>query len=105
MDQRIASLQQQDHDQRPEFGYHSQIEAHPEKVKWVQVDLGEELPIDQITLVGCHDDFNNIGAGFGFPVRYRIEIAKNAAFDADVETVVDRTTADQPNPGCSSHGF
>ncbi len=32
--------------------------------------------IDRLVFVGCHDDFNNIGAGFGFPVRYKIEVSR-----------------------------
>jgi hypothetical protein len=36
--------------------------------------------------------------GFGFPVRFRLEIADDAAF-ASPTTVVDHTTADFPNPG------
>ena len=44
-------------------------------MKWVQVDLGGSTAIERIRLAGCDDDFNNIGAGFGFPVRYRVEIA------------------------------
>ena len=39
----------------------------------MQVDLGTPREIDRLVFVGCHDDFNNIGAGFGFPLRYRIE--------------------------------
>src|SRR5688572_5591866 len=52
---------------RPEHGYHSQIEPKPDRVKWVQVDLGKSAALEKVVLWGCHDDFNNIGAGFGFP--------------------------------------
>src|SRR5262249_26927665 len=51
---------------RPEFGYHSGIEPRQDVVKWVQIDLGRSTPIASIVYVGCHDDFNHIGAGFGF---------------------------------------
>src|SRR5262249_54108359 len=61
-------------------------------------DLGTPTPISHIVYVGCHDDFNNIGAGFGFPVRYRIEISDDPEFKKAV-TVLDRTRADAPNPG------
>jgi hypothetical protein len=86
--------------ERPEFGYHSQIEKAQDRVKWVQVDLGKSVAIDHITYVGCHDTFNNIGAGFGFPVRYEIEISDDAEFKTGI-LVVDHTKSDVPNPGVS----
>jgi hypothetical protein len=84
--------------ERPEFGYHSQISAKQDTVKWVQVDLGESTAIDAVVYVGCHDTFNNIGAGFGFPVRYKIELSDDAEFKK-AEMLLDHTTADVPNPG------
>jgi len=83
----------------PEYGYHSAIEASPEVEKWVQVDLGADVAIDRIESFPCHDDFNGIGAGFGFPRRYKIELAADAAFTKDVRVVVDHTTEDIANPG------
>ena len=53
--------------ERVEFGWHSGIEAKQDVAKWVQVDLGVPQPIEEIVIAGCHDSFNNIGAGFGFP--------------------------------------
>ncbi|MEO2007264.1 MAG: DUF1549 domain-containing protein, partial [Pirellulaceae bacterium] len=84
---------------RPEFGYHSNIEPKPETVKWVQVDLGESMPIESVVYVGCHDDFNGIGHGFGFPPRYKIEASDNADFRSEVTVLVDHTNADVTNPG------
>ncbi|HEY7313212.1 MAG TPA: DUF1553 domain-containing protein [Gemmataceae bacterium] len=83
---------------RPEFGYHSGIELRQDVVKWVQVDLGRSVPIASLVYVGCHDDFNNIGAGFGFPVRYKIEISDDPTFKTAI-LVADHTQADVPNPG------
>ena len=85
--------------ERPEFGYHSAIEARQDVVKWVQVDLGSSQPIGRIEYVGCHDDFNTIGAGFGFPLRYKVEVADDAEFKTGVSVIVDHTQADVPNPG------
>jgi hypothetical protein len=85
--------------ERPEFGYHSAIETRQDAVKWGQVDLGSSQKIARIEYVGCHDDFNGIGAGFGFPARYKIEVSDDAEFKTGVTTVVDRTEADTPNPG------
>ena len=91
--------------ERPEFGYHSAIETRQDAVKWVQVDLGSSVPIARIEYVGCHDNFNNIGAGFGFPLRYKIEVADDAEFKAGVTIVVDRTQVDAPNPGVVPQHF
>ena len=85
--------------ERPEFGYHSAIAARPDEAKWVQVDLGKSQPIDYLVYVGCHDTFNNIGAGFGFPVRYKIEISDDEKFATAVTVVEDQSQADVPNPG------
>jgi hypothetical protein len=84
---------------RPEFGYHSAISPRQDVTKWVQVDLGQTMAIERIVLVGAHDDYNNIGAGFGFPLRYKVEISGDATFKAGGVTIVDRTSADVKNPG------
>jgi mono/diheme cytochrome c family protein len=85
--------------ERPEFGYHSAIETRQDAVKWVQVDLGQPQRIARIEYVACHDDFNNIGPGFGFPVRYKVEACDDAEFRERVQLLVDRTESDVPNPG------
>jgi hypothetical protein len=100
VDQRLAELAQTTASiERPEFGYHSAIEARSDVAKWVQIDLGASQRIKRITYVGCHDTFNNIGAGFGFPVRYKIEVSDDSAFATGVIVVVDHTRSDVPNPG------
>ena len=106
LDQRIASATQAASGQRrPEYGYHSAIEPVADKVKWVQVDLGREVPIRKIGVVGCWDDFNGIGAGFGFPVRFKVEASNDASFAAGVLSLVDRTGADVTNPGTALQQF
>jgi hypothetical protein len=107
IDARLASLAaiRNGGGERPEFGYHSQIEREQRVVKWVQVDLGLSNAIDHILLVGCNDDFNNIGAGFGFPVRYKIELCDDAAFKENTITVADHTAADVGNPGVRPQRF
>ena len=83
----------------PEHGYHSQVEPVADREKWVQVDLGQPREIVRIETIACHDDFAGIGAGFGFPVRYKIEAADDAQLKIGVRLLVDRTDADFPNPG------
>lgn len=85
--------------ERPEYGYHSAISTVQTATKWVQVDLGSARELTEIIVVGCHDTFNNIGAGFGFPVRYKIEVSNDPKFAEGVTVATDRTAADQPNPG------
>ncbi|MFM8414959.1 MAG: DUF1549 domain-containing protein, partial [Planctomycetota bacterium] len=81
------------------FGYHSGISSTADAVKWLEFDLGQETDLAEITLHPCHDDFNEIGAGFGFPVRYRVEVANDPAFSAGVTVVADHGSADVANPG------
>jgi mono/diheme cytochrome c family protein len=83
----------------PAYGYHSGIAPVADTVKWVQVDLGRELPIAAIVLHPCHDTFNQIGAGFGFPPRYRVEVANDPEFLVGVTRVADFAAADVANPG------
>lgn len=79
-------------------GWHSQIEQKQDTPKWVQVDLGRSVLLSQVVLHPCKDDFNGIGEGFGFPVRFKIEASDNAAFTADVKMVADETASDVANP-------
>ncbi|PQO28824.1 PSD1 and planctomycete cytochrome C domain-containing protein [Blastopirellula marina] len=81
----------------PEHGYHSQIEPAAEVVKWVQINLDHPIELSKIVLHPCYDDYAGIGAGFGFPVRFRIEVATNPQFD-NAQLVVDETGHDVPNP-------
>jgi mono/diheme cytochrome c family protein len=103
LDEKIAATGQPA--TKPEFGYHSGLSAKQDVTKWVQVDLGASSALDRIVLWGCHDDFNNIGAGFGFPVRFKIEVSDDAAFAANVTVISDRSTADVPNPGVAPQVF
>ena len=81
----------------PEHGYHSQIDKTANSKKWVQVDLGKREKIASVTMHACHDDFAGIGAGFGFPVRFKI-IASNQADFSRSEVLVDQTEKKFPNP-------
>lgn len=69
---------------QPDYGYHSAISTLQEAVKWVQVDLGHTIEIDRVVLKPCYDDYNKIGAGFGFPVRFKIEASDDPEFKTGV---------------------
>jgi hypothetical protein len=90
---------------RAEFGYHSAISPAQDVEKWVQVDLGRTVVIDRILLQPCFDDFNNIGAGFGFPVRFKVKVSDDAEFKSGIIIVADRARADFPNPGTAPQTF
>ena len=83
----------------PEYGYHSQLSSQADALKWVQIDLGASLPITGLSYIGCYDNFNSIGSGFGFPLRFKIELSDDPSFQKDVRTVVNRTEQDVANPG------
>ena len=86
-------------DKRPEYGYHSGIEATQDKPKWVQVDLGREVEIDRIVLRPCHDEFAGIGAGFGFPLRFQIAASPPGQEISDKQQILlaNETARDVPH--------
>ena len=85
------------------YGYHSAISAKQNDTKWVQIDLGKPQAISQIRLRPCFDNFNNIGAGFGFPVRFRVEVGNDPDFKKEVTPLdIPGLTSDEQdfqNPG------
>ena len=96
-DKKIAALE------KPEksgdaAGYHSNIEKKQDVVKWVQVDLGRPVVLGSVILHPCKDDFNGIGEGFGFPVRFKVEVSDEAEFKSGVTVIGDFTREDVPNP-------
>ncbi|MFM7538822.1 MAG: DUF1553 domain-containing protein [Planctomycetota bacterium] len=82
----------------PRSGWHSGIHPGPKHAEWVEVDLGEARDIASVVLHPCHDDYNGIGAGFGFPVRYELTVSDNPDHAAPRPLAV-RTGADVANPG------
>ena len=72
---------------KPDFGYHSSISPSQNAVKWVQVDLGKSIQVERILLKPCYDDFGKIGGGFGFPVRFKIEVSNDSTFKTGVTLV------------------
>ncbi|MBI1177732.1 DUF1553 domain-containing protein [bacterium] len=87
------------------FGYHSAIEPTQNQIQWVQVDLGRVVHLDKIVMHPAKDEFNNIGEGFGFPVRFKIEAADDPAFAQNVRSITNFADADFPNPGIKELSF
>ncbi|MEQ1750424.1 MAG: DUF1549 domain-containing protein, partial [Prosthecobacter sp.] len=88
---------------KPDFGYHSAISPTQDALKWVQVDLGKSVQVERIVLKPCYDDYGKIGGGFGFPVRFKIEVSDDPAFKTGVTLVWRKHDAtfmnDFANPG------
>jgi len=88
---------------KPDFGWHSAISPAQDAVKWVQVDLGRSVQVVSIVLKPCYDDYGGIGGGFGFPVRFKIEVSDDPEFKTGVTLVWRKHDAtfmhDFPNPG------
>ena len=95
LDQQIVDLEKQAKaktGQYPaEFGYHSEIVSQPDVEKWVQIELPAITELKEIVLRPCHDDFNGIGDGFGFPEAFRVEIADDSAFTSNVRSVATKS--------------
>ncbi len=104
LERRIADGQKVGGEKRSEYGYHSAIEPKADRAKWVQVDLGASTKLDRVVLRACDDDFNSIGAGFGFPVRFRIELSDDVDFKQST-VVVDHTSKDHANPRTAAVSF
>ncbi|MGI9240232.1 MAG: DUF1549 domain-containing protein, partial [Verrucomicrobiales bacterium] len=81
---------------RPDgYGYHSQVAREQGILKWVQVDLGKRTAIDQVLLAPADEyGFDD----FGFPLRFRIEVADEPGF-AEPRLLVDRSEYDYERPG------
>lgn len=82
----------------PEHGYHSLVVKSSGIRKWVQVDLGDKLELRKVILHAAHDNHNGIGAGFGFPVRFKV-IASNREDFSRSQVLIDRSKKDFANPG------
>jgi hypothetical protein len=102
LDRRIAELKTQagpnvEAVKSPSNGYHSEVASSQDTTKWVQVDLGRTTPLQQIRLIPARPtDFADT-PGFGFPVRFKVEISEGADFEHPV-VVADHTLQDFKNP-------
>jgi hypothetical protein len=88
----------------PGNGYHSAIEKSADTIKWVQIDLGKALPIDEVRLVPARPvDFPDT-PGFGFPRRFRIEASNEPDFGS-ARTISNQTGEDFKNGGDKEISF
>ena len=64
----------------PTNGYHSQFASMAEVEKWVKIDLSRPTSFDEIEILPAYPTDFKPTPGFGFPVRFKLEIS------ADIET-------------------
>jgi len=84
----------------PSNGYHSDISSTQNVSRWVQVDLGSEVPIDSVRLIPARPtDFKDT-PGFGFPLRYSVSVSRTPDFK-EAQIIDDSTARDVANPGDS----
>jgi signal transduction histidine kinase len=81
----------------PGNGWHARTEASPDLVKWVQVDLGREVPIDEVRLFPARPKDFPARRGFGFPPRFRVEAANEPEFSTPI-ILLDQSRDDFENP-------
>jgi len=81
------------------LGYHSAIMPSAAETKWVQVDLGALTEIEEVVLVPAHVAYGgHAGPGFGFPPRFKVEVADTPDFTAP-RILADHTASDFAHPG------
>ena len=81
--------------------------ATADVTKWVQVDLGSDVPLDAVTIrPQYHNDPAAGGwiAGYGFPLRFKVEVSGVADFSA-ATVLADHTGADYASPGNTAITF
>ncbi len=82
----------------PAYGYHSAVASRQEETKWVQVDLGQSVAIDQVLLFAA-DEYG--WADFGFPHRFTITAGNDESL-SDATVLADHTQSDFPRPGAAA---
>jgi hypothetical protein len=80
------------------LGWHSKVLHSPNEIVWIQVDLGKQLPIDCVAFFPAHGAVqDDSGPGYGFPLRFRIEVSDEESFSRR-ELIVDLSDQDVANP-------
>jgi len=71
-------------------GFHSGLAPQADSVRWVQIDLGSEYPLDAIVVIPA---MLGVAEAYGFPKRFRIDASNDPLF-AESDTLMDQTSAD-----------
>ncbi|MEI9893296.1 MAG: discoidin domain-containing protein [Chthoniobacter sp.] len=81
----------------PGNGWHARTARSADAEKWVQVDLGSDMPLDEVRLYPARPKDFPARRGFGFPPRFRVEASDDASFAQPV-VLFDQTQTDYVNP-------
>ncbi len=82
----------------PTNGFLCKHASGTETFKWMQVDLGEVVPVDAIRLLPARPtDYVDI-PGMGFPAQFKIEVSKQADFQS-TNLIFESGPEVYPNPG------
>ena len=88
-------------------GFLARPAIRSDEVKWIQVDLGRSQSIDAVKLYPLFSydyQWKSSTAGYGFPVRFRIDVSDDATFKT-YTTIADHSKEVYPNPGRSACSF
>lgn len=81
------------------LGWHSDTKQAAHLARAVTMDLHVTQPLDAVVLVPVDLPCGGLpGAGYGFPPRFRVELASVEDF-SDARTIYETGSADFPNPG------
>jgi len=69
-----------------------------DKPVFLGVDLGQEVQIEEVRIHPVHARFNQNTPGYGFPNRFRVELAGDAEFRNPI-ILYDSSSENFPNPG------
>lgn len=73
----------------PTFGFRSlpTSERHVKENPWVAVDLGTAMPVEEVRLFPAHPPAFAHSHGYGFPVRYEVELSAHLEGSGTLPTV------------------
>jgi signal transduction histidine kinase len=80
------------------LGWHSEYGGSEAKAEWVELDLGRPETLDAVVLIAPPPNGGVVGAGYGFPRRFYVELLGEGD-EAARTLIADHTGADFPNPG------
>lgn len=98
LENRISKANNLKQGQSASHGFHSLIEKSDIINKWVQLKFKQPITAEKIILFAAFDNFNNIGAGFGFPQRFKLEVSDTGDFSSSQTIIADHSQQDFPNP-------
>ncbi len=80
------------------LGWHGNYRTSDSNIEWVELNLGEALALDAVVLIAPPPHGGTVGAGYGFPRRFYVELLGEG--DETARTLIaEHTEADFPNPG------